>query len=254
MKHVHDRINEILPSTKSTDILVAFDIDMTLTQPIESAMYYPIIHKYAATYKKILRSEPPEQQDLMLSLIVQYPQQLVETDTPAIIKSLQEKGLKTIAFTNSATGSIKTKNSVIDLIENVRYNVLNSFGINFSNTFKVEKIVFNNLPLYRGNHPVFYRGILLANGENGQHSGKGKVLIEFLKHVGLEPKVVVMVDDKRKNLEDISKYLQQHDPQIEFFGIEYEAAKYYIPKEISEDEFKKFWLELANQAKEQPTY
>ena len=72
--------------------------------------------------------------------------------------------------------------------------------------------------------------------------------------MGLEPKVVVMVDDKRKNLEDISKYLQQHDPQIEFFGIEYEAAKYYIPKEISEDEFKKFWLELANQAKEQPTY
>lgn len=66
---------------------------------------------------------------------------------------------------------------------------------------------------------------------------------------GYAPKVVVMVDDKKSNLEDVQKVLTISHPDILFIGIQYQGEFVYAPKEISEADSTKFWQGLADQAK-----
>ena len=58
-----------------------------------------------------------------------------------------------------------------------------------------------------------------------------------------------MIDDKKKNLDDISAFLAKYFPQIQFIGIEYLGSREYAPSDVSEEDFKKFWQELASKAK-----
>lgn len=248
MKIVQNKIEELQTKYAKIDVLVAFDIDMTLTQPDHHAVYYPTIHKYADVYKNIMGSLTPAQKDLASTLTVLLPQRLVEEDTPDIIKTLQRAGYKTMVFTASLTGNITDTSGKRLKIEQVRFASLEKFNINFANTFTTHEIIFTDMPSHNGNHPVFYHGVLLANGERGTES-KGATLVAFLKHVKLSPKIIVMIDDKKKNIDNIEHFLQQHDPEIKFLGIEYKGAFDYAPKEISEDDFRKFWLDIADRAK-----
>lgn len=258
MKDVKAKVEDILKHKKPEDILVAFDIDMTLTQPDHPAVYYPTLIKYIEAYKKVLASLSPEQKDLVLTLTTQdVPQKLVEKETPEIIKTLQEKGVKTIALTAVLSGKIKGfKDKIIIL----RRDQLQKMGIDFTQNFKdlCRVVTFSAFKSYAGGHPLFYHGILSTNGE-GEVS-KGDALVAFLKHVGsyyaskalktsYYPKVVILIDDKKKHLESTEVALKNYEPSIQFLGIEYKGAYGYAPQEISQIEFEKFWEGLADQAK-----
>lgn len=248
MKDVQTQITELTAKNVAGEILIAFDIDMTLTQPDHPAVYYPTLRKHVDVYKQIMGTLTPEQKDLAVMQTLFLPQKLVDDATPALINKLQNNGFKTIAFTASTTGDIKNSAGEQVKIAQLRFDTLKKFNIDFSKTFVINDITFAEIPSHNGNHPVFYNGILLANGEKGAKS-KGPALVAFLKRVQLTPKVVVMVDDKRKNLDDIQHYLQQHDSEIEFVGIEYKGAFDYAPKETTRDEFVKYWQMAADMAK-----
>ena len=133
MNDVKITVEQLLQQYQGKEILTAFDIDMTLTQPNNPATFYPALIKHYAIYKKIMGSLTPEQKDLTATLTVFLPVRLVEAETPQIVSAIQDRGVKTIAFTAMLTGKLKDKNQTHNKIEALRYNALNSLGINFAN-------------------------------------------------------------------------------------------------------------------------
>lgn len=246
---VEVKIEQLLKHYKSKEILTAFDIDMTLTQPDHPAAFYPNLKKHIDIYKRVMSSLTSEQKDLTSTLTIQLPVRLVEQNTPEVIKSIQRKGIDSIAFTAMLTGLPKGISKINDRTEKIRFNSLNSLSINFENSFKEREIIFNDVSAHNNNYPVFFRGILCSNGEKGK-DGKGAVLVAFIKKTTISPKVIILVDDKKKNLEDVEQYLKAHDPTIQFIGIEYQGAFTYAPKDINAKDFERFWENMANEAKE----
>lgn len=258
MKDVQAKIEVVLESHKAEDVLAAFDIDMTLTHHDHPAVYYPALKKYVDIYKTILGKLSPVQKDIVHTLIVQtIPQKLVEEETPQILKALQAKGIRPIAFTAALTGKFsKYKDKTIFL----RREQLQKNGFDFTMSFKdfTSCASYMDFPRYAGWYPMFYHGVLSSNGE-GKIS-KGQTLIAFLKHVGLQyqqkvgkpgyyPKVIILIDDCRKNLVDVEENLKAYDPSIQFIGIEYQGAYSYAPQDISKEAFQKFWEGMAEKAK-----
>ncbi len=254
MLNVRKKIDELLLQHTANDCLVAFDIDMTLLQPDHPAVYYPNLRKHAGAYKAIMGTLSPAERDRKATLTVQIlPQRLVEQDTPAIVHSIQAKGIPTLAFTASLGGPLlytTTKAThTHTLIEALRFEILKGFGFHFEGVFKTSSMVFDEIPAHNSQHPLFFKGILCANGEQGKGSDKGSVLVAFMKRLQLSPKMVVLVDDRMPNLEAVDRALQNYDPSIEFLGIEYQGAFEYAPESISEEAFRAFWEDFASQAK-----
>jgi hypothetical protein len=99
---------------------------------------------------------------------------------------------------------------------------------------------------YCGHYPTFYKGILCSNGENGTTT-KGTVLLKFLEKVKAEPKIIVVIDDKKKNLQDIREYFAKQNPEVRLVLMEYRGAFDCIKEDISAEQFEDFWNELAKQ-------
>lgn len=250
---VQAKVDEILKTQQAEDVLVVFDIDMTLTQPDHPATYYPSIIKFRSIIKNIFEHLTPAQRDIALTLTTELTQRLIEKDSPKIVKAMQDKMVNIIALTAILTGSWKdSKNKIIFK----RRDDLQKFGFNFS--FQGRVVPYMNFPKYVDGYPMLYHGVLCSNGENNE-IGKGKVLGAFLRQVGMTkgsrygsgyvPKIVIMVDDKEKNLVDVQKTLAVDFPDIQFIGIKYEGALDYAPQDISEAEYAKFWQEMADKAK-----
>jgi hypothetical protein len=258
MKDVQSKIDEVLKTQNTEDIIVAFDIDMTLTQPDHPAVYYPAIKKYVDVYKAVLDKLTPEQKDLASTLTTQIiPQKWVEKETPQIIKALQKQGIKMMALTSTLSGKIK---GFPDKMVILRRDQLQKMGLDFTSSFKKLTLVatYFQFKRYAGSYPIFYHGILSTNGEGD--ASKGDVLVSFLTHIGpmyesklgvhgYRPNVIIFVDDKRKHLESVEAALEAYDPSIQFIGIEYQGAYSYAPKDISKEDFQKFWENLAKKAK-----
>lgn len=265
MQDVKGAIEGLLKDYKPEDILVAFDIDMTLTQPNHPATFYPALHKYIDIYKEVFDKLPPETKDLASTLTTQVlPQRLVEKTTPQIIRQLEGEGFKVIALTASLSGHIHGYPSKMAFM---RRDQLQRMGIDFTKSFKdyCGVAAFQNFKPYAGYFPMFYHGILSTNGEKG--ASKGDVLVAFLRHVGphragkhgkpeagFYPKVVVIIDDKKKHLEDVKEKVKEYDPSIQVICIVYEGAYTYAPQDISKEDFQKFWEEIAKQAQKLSAY
>ncbi len=254
MLDVRKKIDTLLLQHTANDCLVAFDIDMTLLQPDHPAVYYPNLRKHASVYKAIMATLNPEERDRKATLTVQIlPQRLVEQDTPAIVHEIQAKGVPTLAFTASLCGPLLYTTAKISStatrIEALRLEILKRYDFHFEEVFHTDTIVFDEIPAHNYQHPLFFKGILCANGEQGKGSDKGSVLVAFIKRLQLSPKVVVLVDDRMPNLEAVDRALKHYDPSIAFLGIEYQGAFAYAPDSISEEAFRAFWEDFARQAK-----
>ena len=243
IKEVDNIIENLLKNQKPENILLAFDVDMTLIQPDHPAVYYPAIKKYMDVYKLILGHLTPAQKDLVATLTTQIvPQKLVEKDAPKIIKNIQNKDVKVIAITSSLAGKV----------ENFRNKMI------FIRRDQLQKMTFQHFKEYASGYPMFYHGILSTNGEGDV--SKGSLLTALLSHVGPHyackvqksgyyPKVLILVDDNKQQLESIEALLKACNPLIQFIGIEYGVGVTYAPRDISKEDFQKFWENLANRTK-----
>ena len=257
MKEAQAKVDQVLEEHKPEDVWIAFDIDMTLVQSEHPATYYPALKKYKDVYKGIIEKLSPLQIDLMHTLLVlTTSQKLVEADIPHHINFLQERGVRTIAFTAVLSGKLPGyKNKVLVM----RREHLQKIGLDFTEkrTQFPSCMPFKNFPQYGGYFPLLYHGILSSNGE--RKVSKGQTFVAFLKHMGPSylmkvgkapyPKVVILVDDRKKNLEDMEKALRAYDLSIQFIGLEYQGAYDYAPTHISKEDFQKFWQALAEKAK-----
>lgn len=226
-------VQQILSNIQEKDLLIAFDVDMTITQPNHPATFYPSLVKYKAAYKAIVEELTAEQKDMMSTLTIYQPQRLVEENIPQIIKKLQEN-FTVIAF----TAVLAIRDVVVH-----RIKTLNNFGIKFSQN--IADVTLRGIKAHHGHHPLLTHGILFGNGEA---QGKGIVLCSFLKQLKHMPKMILVIDDKRKHLEDIKKTLQEQKIHIAFLGIEYKGT-FMRHSDITEEEFKSFWRDLANKSR-----
>lgn len=246
MQEVENKVMELVAHFPPQDTLAVFDIDMVLTQPSNPAFQMPNIQKNRAEIKVLLKGITPEQKDILLNLITKSSEPvLIEQDTPEIIKAIEAKKIKTMALTASLTGRLgKIKN-----FEAWRYEILKNLGIDFSNSFsQTPEIKFNDVPTYLGRKPVFYKGILCGNGE-GNKNDKGDALVLFLEKVSFSPKVVVFVDDKKENLENVEQALVKFNPRLKYIGIEYKGGESTSSEDIDTKVVLHEWEKLFVEAK-----
>lgn len=98
---------------------------------------------------------------------------------------------------------------------------IQKFGFDLINTFKKYVLVmkFLHFKKYASGYPMFCHGILSTNGEGTV--SKGDTLTSFLKHAGpyyhcktqkpgYYPKVIILVDDKKKQLKNVEESLEAY--------------------------------------------
>ena len=242
MKEVTAYIEPSLKVYAPNDILCIFDIDMTLLQPEHPAAYAPNVHKHLSIYHDIQRHYPTIDTSLPFLYNFLLPQRLVDEGIYPLLQVIRSKGIKVIALTAAPTGDFEGRS-----VEDLRYQALKEKNLSFDDSFAESYLVFDNLPMYRGNYPTFYKGVLFSNSEKGI-TNKGMVLCAFLKKLQLHPKCIVFVDDRAQNLTDAYDALKQDFPQTQLLGIEYVGAENYCPEEISAEDFKVFWSNCFGKA------
>lgn len=230
-------------AVSNQQLLAVFDMDLTLTMPRLPVFIYLTIPSYRDKLQRLLipLSEANKRRVLTLGLQVSE-QQLVEPAAPSIIQGIQAQDIKTIVLTASLTGQVNDEMPM----ELQRFQKLSELGIVLEHSYPQQKILLDDLPIYNANCPVYYRGILCANGAPGTNI-KGPVLVSFLAHVNYQPKTVMMVDDKVENLHHVYQSLAELDSSIRFIGLEYVGAQKHLPQQISADDFMAYWQGLINQ-------
>lgn len=242
IQEIHS-LQEIRPFLENGDenSLAIFDIDDTLTILEEPAFQKQNCGGYhKALFRNIRLSLNSEERELCFHIpIVICPSQLIEDDTPTLIKELQQKNIRTLALTAAPAGLIGGV-----YVEDRRIEELKNHGIDFSCSFpKVSNLFFSNLESKNGLYPLYKEGMILTNRQN-----KGIALVEFFEHCEGCPQVVVFVDDRMYNLKDVESSLKAYSPSTLFIGLYYTRDMESLIR-IEPKEFEEKWLEVVDLAK-----
>lgn len=241
MADVEKYILKRISRYNAEDVLCAFDIDMTLIQPDHPAYYIPNVRKYKNVYCDIVRQHPNLDTSVALTCTFWEAQRVVDDGIYSLLSHL--KDVPKIAFTATPTGPFKDAKR----LEVLRYQQLLEKQLHFECKLAEDDFVLEECPAYRGNKPAFYKGVLCSNSENGTTT-KGSVLCAFLRKLNWTPKLVVLVDDRSKNLSDTSASLRKEFPKTKFIGIEFLGAHDYCPQKITREAFRKYWSNCFSEA------
>ncbi len=223
--------------------LLAVDIDLTLTAPNHPALDLPNYKKNKGIFDEIFKNQPPLfiEKAFTHALMI-AGQHLIDPNAPKILKDYKNQGVKVIAFTASIVGPLPP----ISAVESMRHQILQSLGLDFSDSFLQQIVLLRSIQPYNNQLPTYYRGILFANGGRAPHT-KGDVIRQFLRLVRFHPKLVIIIDDRLKNIEEIASALEFHDPDIDVLGLEFTAMHDHSEKALTPQEFRSFWETIKAQ-------
>ena len=134
---------------------------------------------------------------------------------------------KILILTKAWTG----KFGKIESLEDWRIKILKSHGLDLSDTsdFKNNIIFYEleakNLPIKC--LPMIKHKVLFSCG-----LPKGLVLEEFLSKIKFFPNKIILVDDKRENLDSVENFCKKK--YITFLGFEYNAIKSKVVKPLNQ--------------------
>lgn len=244
MKDVHSFIGEVLMNTASSETLIAYDVDVTLTVCDDPHTHMPNVSRHKDIFDDLFKDMHFEKIDKIWGELLQNTKPvLIDERTPEMIDILQKNGSKVIALTAIVSG----ESNYDDSHEVKRFKDLKSVGFDFSSSFpKNSSVKLTDIPPYMGNHPVFYNGILISNGEGMDKNTKGPALISFLKKIGWKPKSVILIDDKTPNFVSVRNSLECYDNSIDFHGIHYTGGIDFITNHVEEDTFRDFWKQVIS--------
>lgn len=218
----------------TADVLCAFDVDLTLIQPDHPACHVPNIRKYLKAFRDIERQYPNLDASIPFCYTFFEPQHVVDKEIFDVLEQL--KNIPKIAFTATPTGPF----AEVKRLEVLRYQQLMEKQLQFECNFPEDDFILDECPAYRGTKPAFYKGVLCSNSENGVTT-KGSVLCAFLRKLNWAPKLVILIDDRSKNLRDTAISLKKDFPNTKFVGIEYLGAHDYCSQRLTQDVFKNYW-------------
>ena len=155
------------------------------------------------------------EREKVFSIVVQQPVEPVDENFVRIIRELQERNVKVLALTNGLIGSF----GYIDSMEDFSIQQLNDLGYHLENSWSELKSI--TLTLESGKQILFKNGVIFVSKLTSKAS-KGECLLAFLEHIRIQPKKIIFVDDKRKNLESVAEIARKIGAR--FVGIEYTGA------------------------------
>ncbi len=212
------------------DILCCFDIDDTLIQ----LDYPPLSSDSFQKHKKIFQSLqkrycPHITESVLYFMLRAQVSSHVHLTDPNLLYFLSYFPPQTIAFTASGT-----ETCLGQAITDLRYQELKRVGISFEKAFPFLSRSIDSITFEDGTHPEYYRGILFSSPQLQGAGSKGAVLCAFLKTLPHLPKCVVLVDDRKTNLQTVQQSLHQQFPDIRYVGILYQRKRFFP---VSQKEF-----------------
>jgi FMN phosphatase YigB (HAD superfamily) len=238
----------------TTETFVVFDIDNTLIVPAEK-MFYPlfgfghIVDNYdessiafAGEIRKTLGKFAASKDDRAIFSKIKFVpvEQTINPTTVDLVKALQSRNIKVIALT--ATGEA-TKFFIKDptdlaIYSKGRLTHLSQIGLNFGDSFEIQEMVLDSLPLTIGFSPLFYKGALFSAGYP-----KGTTLSAFLDKIDWKPTQILFFDDSLEYCESVSSEMGKKNIPCHCFW--YRAAtkeKIKLDQKLIETQFA-YWIE-----------
>lgn len=200
--HETNNISEILPHVQEGTLLV-FDLDNTLIETKQSLGSDQWFTDYLHQQKtKGLNSE-----EALVHTLKYYDQvhdisdvALVDANIIQMLSKLEKEGAIILGLTTRGAR-----------LKEATFRQLASVGIHF-------KPVKGHEAPYRlkisSKDGLVESGIIFVSGAH-----KGKSLVEYLNHLKLQPKHIVFVDDKHKNVSDVQQAVEEKG--IKFTGFRY---------------------------------
>ena len=207
---------EILLDYADKESIVFFDITSTLYEPsvIMSDKRWRAF--FAERTKKILADQTLAQKlsDKVEGMIVQnVPKQLVEKNTPAVVKHLQDQKIPAFGLTLKRLSTSYASN-----FGELTYNHLVNLGIDLQKSLAYSQISKNENSSYN-----FAYGIIFTNKQS-----LGIAVRDFLPTLDFKAKKIIVVENSLDHLKEIEGALSK---DLDFVGIRYnqtDAKKSFI--------------------------
>ncbi len=213
---------ELSKADKNT--LVIFDCDDVLIHKTDALFSKKNEKEFNKCVKNILMKNPLAILSLheFVGIVFESVDQiLVDEKLPEIVSNLQKNGVKVIVLT-AMKNEILNDQWAIDL----RINELKKFGFDFSKSWGPLKEKFFGKD---GDSQYYKSGIVCS-----KPGDKGDAIELFLKHSKFKPSKIIFIDDRRNNLVNAEKKMEELG--IKLKGIEYISAhKIPCKFEFSED-------------------
>jgi hypothetical protein len=195
-------IRDILWYAQNQKTLVVFDLDNTLVyanQDLGSdAWFFDVLNEKIAS--GLSREEALA---IVLPMYYEVSNHItlssVEPDSPAVLSTLQNNGIPTVALTTRS----------LPLVERTKIQVQDA-GFNFAAC----KLFAKDLTLELVKPALLTHGIIFCNDNN-----KGQTLLKMLEACNFKPETIVFIDDKLSHLVDVEKECLLN--KIQFIGIRY---------------------------------
>lgn len=217
---------------------VLFDVDETLITPKDLILKPCARSAWNECAKETLENcdlvaEGKDRNEYFLGQVLsKIEYELVDPKVINMIYHLQQRNIKTIAFTKMRIGSY----GAISSMEDWRIQHLKQHQIDFSSAFPdFRELNVENLET--GERALFKQGLLCANKQN-----KGPVLMAFLKKINWRPLKILFIDNRLDYLKSVETALE--GTNIEFIGFHYTDVE-RRPCIINEDLAKIQLMQLA---------
>lgn len=212
------------------ETLVIFDVDCVLTMPTNPLLQLPTFNKYKDSYAELRLDLTKDERHILNHLIITHgSSQLVEVAFLEIIEQLQQRNIKSIAMTAGKTGNVGQNLCFPDW----RFAELKRLGIDFSSVFP-DKVYFTELVSFNGDGPGMDRGIVYSTGNRNT---KGELLKHVFGVLKWQPRRILAIDDRLKNLHSFFDTTNSMLPKIDFLGLHYQGADFVPTVDVAEEAF-----------------
>lgn len=207
-QQVFEYLNYALEGT-----IVFLDVDDTLITPQSTSFRVPEGVVNITDGIKSNKTDYPDFEEIIGNWRLQRRVQKVDSDWPALIEKIKTK-CPVYGLTKMDTGPF----GPIQSVEAWRYEELSKMGFSFSQSERLESRY--KLSVQGKNRPVYYKGIFLTGSGT-----KSQIVHEYLRE--LAPKKIVLVDDRKAQLEELSLFCKNQ--KIDFVGIHFRALE-HLPR------------------------
>jgi hypothetical protein len=218
--------------------LIAFDLDETAF-----TFEQPIIRGFNGYQSDLLESCRAIGNEKVTQLFNQVSYMLIEKDLPTRILDLQESGIEVIGFTARHSGAHqhdplpmhqRTSQTLTKVGIKFQPNVLKDWVVPKSSTLDLPELTIEKQFKHcsdAGNAGI-YDGVLFSN-----NLSKGYILEKIFDHHQYYPETFTLIDDRRKNLEDVRDVISKLNSKIEFRGYHYLGASTLPDNNVSLEEY-----------------
>lgn len=206
-----EEVIRLLDGTTSEDLIV-FDVDEVLITP-KDRFLRPCAAEHSDPF--FLKTFYPLSDQHKLRLFGEWISQvevdIVNQKLVDALRGIQNKGVRTMGLTRMIPGPGRC--GKIPSMEDFRYFELKARGIDFSQSFSIDRIELDFTPK-EGRTPLFKDGILYA-----LPYAKGEVLKSFLKQTDYHPRKILFVDNDQYQVDDVAESISALS--IPYIGIQY---------------------------------